>query len=165
MDKLRIDVRKKKTAVHIRRSLRRRAYRNRVDIVNSTNETLWFNVFNATDKNIKHPLIANADVDVNMNANLSIVSLFSSKDTTSVGKSSLPMNERELQSLTPIRPNRRKSVNRSVPWIILVIYRSKELSSHLMHRTVTSGATWEIFQETLDDYNGNVELRAEHSNI
>ncbi len=107
-------------AVHRRRSLRRRAYRNRVDIVNSTNETLWFNVLKVPD----------------MDANVRHI--------------------HTLQSLTPIRSNERKSFHRSVPNIILVIYRTQALSSRLTYRTIASGATWEIFQETLDDYNSGL---------
>ena len=147
LGKLGYDVRKKQNTSH-RRSMRRRAYRNRVDIVNSTNETLWFQVLNATEQNKRHPLLANMEVDVKTNTYFSFVSLLSNKEPTRPPA----IDEATLQDFTPIRPSSRKYVNRSTPGVILVIYRSNTLSSRLMYRTITSGATWEIFQETLDDY-------------
>ena len=132
-------------------SLRRRSYCNRVDLVNSTDETLFYKVLNVTDKRDKQALLANADVNVT-----TVCNFFSdgggggNTDDDETGK--IHMNE--FQSLLPIRSKCRKPIFRSVKQVCIAVFRKKKEKDtimYLMHRIIFSGATWEIYQTCLDD--------------
>ena len=145
-------VRKKKGS--LRSSLRRRSYRNRVDLLNSSNEILFYKVINVSDKLIKNAaFLAKADVNVNVKTVWKLLSFENGRDDDQDVNCNM-ININELQSLLPIRPGCRKSILRSVKHVCIALFRkNKDHTSYLMHRIISSGATWEINQECLDDLN------------